>query len=141
VIGLDPSEKMLERAHHKIGDNPDVTLQQAAQPFLEIRFADDHFDAVVSTYGFHHVPPPWKSKGVEEMIRVLKPGRPWVLGDLIFETEEAERAALKRYEWLEEEYFARIDELQPVFGNLGLELHSQQFTPVTWVLWTVKKRG
>ena len=39
---------------------------------------------------------------------------------------------------VEDEYFARIDELVPVFKAMGMDLDSQQFTPVTWVLWALK---
>ena len=76
-----------------------------------------------------------------EMVRVLGPGGTWVLGDLIFQNETAEKEALKRYDWMEDEYFARVDELVPVFEGLGMELKSEQFTPVTWVLWAVKSRS
>ena len=72
------------------------------------------------------------------MFRVLGPGGSWAVGDLIFESEEAEKAALGRYKWLEEEYFARIEDLLPVFAALGTELNASQFTPVTWVLWASK---
>jgi hypothetical protein len=64
------------------------------------------------------------------------------LGDLLFESGEAEREALRKYEWFEEEYFARFEELWPVFSELRMELSVQWFTPVTGVLWVVKpKRG
>jgi len=45
------------------------------------------------------------------MVRVLKRGGRWVLGDLVFENAEAEDRALRAYDWLEEEYVARVDEL------------------------------
>jgi SAM-dependent methyltransferase len=67
--------------------------------------------------------------------RVLKPGAGWALGDLAFESQEAERRALQKGLLGEEEYFARVEELRPVFANLDTELYAEQFTPVTWVFW------
>lgn len=141
VVGVDPSRRMLAKASAKLGEGAGIELKYVERPFLDLPFPDDHFDAVVSTYSFHHVPPPLKSEGVCEMIRVLKPGRPWVLGDLIFTDSGAEVRALARHDWLEDEYYPRIEELRPVFSKLGMELHSQQLTPITWVLWTVKPAG
>ncbi len=140
VVGLDPSRKMLAKAIKKVGDNSRAELRQVAAPFLHIPYPDDSFDAVVSTYAFHHIPHRLKPASVYEMIRVLKPGGTWVLGDLMFEDEKAERKALHQYKWLEEEYFTRIEGLRTVFTGLGIELNVRQFTPVTWVLWTIKPK-
>ena len=138
VIGLDPSEAMLAKAQAKLAEHPNVELLQAGYPFLQLPFPDASFDAVVSTYAFHHVPPGAKAKAMGEMFRVLKSGGSWALGDLIFENAAAERAALRQYKWLEEEYFARIEDLRPVCAELGTELNARQFTPVTWVVWAAK---
>jgi putative AdoMet-dependent methyltransferase len=141
VVGVDPSRRMLARASAKIGDGAGIELKYLEQPFLDLPFPDDRFDAVVSTYSFHHIAPPLKSEGVREMVRVLKPGRPWVLGDLIFRDARSQQQALAKYEWLEDEYYPRIEELRPVFSELGMELHSQELTPITWVLWALKPAG
>jgi hypothetical protein len=46
-----------------------------------------------------------------------------------------------RYDgWLQEEHFVQIEELRPVFADLGMELNSRRFTPVTWVLWAIKPK-
>jgi putative AdoMet-dependent methyltransferase len=137
VVGLDPSRRMLALARGKGCPEAGIDLCLTDRPFLSIPCPDQSFDAVVSTYAFHHVPRPMQPDGIREMIRVLKPGRPLVLGDLMFETADAEREALERYDWMEDEYFARIEELRPVFQELGMELNSRQFTPVTWVIWAI----
>lgn len=59
---------------------------------------------------------------------------------LSHESEEAERKALSQYGWLEEEYFARVEELRIIFTALGMELNARQFTPVAWVVWTIKPK-
>jgi putative AdoMet-dependent methyltransferase len=138
VVGVDPSRRMLALAAAKVGERAGIDLKYLKHPFLDLPFPDEHFDAVVSTYAFHHVPPPLKPGGILEMMRVLKPGRPWVLGDLIFTDREAEEQALARHDWLEDEYYSRISELEPVFAGLGADLYSQQLTPITWILWATK---
>ena len=60
------------------------------------------------------------------------------MGDLSFRNEAEEKAALQRYDWMENEYFVRVDELIPVFKSPGMDLNSRQFTPVTWGLWAAK---
>ncbi len=77
VVGLDPSRKMLAKAIKKAGDNPGAELRKVVAPFLHIPYPDDYFDAVVSTYAFHHIPHRLKLSSVYEMIRVLKPGGTW----------------------------------------------------------------
>jgi putative AdoMet-dependent methyltransferase len=138
VVGLDPSGPMLARARAKLRGMGSVQLLQVGSPFVEIPFADACFHAVVSTYAFHHVPPPLKPAGVREMLRVTQPGGHWVIGDLAFRDERAEQEAFARYPWLEEEYFARVEELRPVFAGLGVALRAQQFTPTTWVVSATK---
>ncbi len=139
VVGLDPSDRMLAKAREKTADYPAVEFRLVADPFLNIPYPDVFFDAVVSTYAFHHVPHRSKPDAVREMVRVLRPGAMWALGDLAFQNQEAAREALGLYrDWLEEEYFALIDELVPVFRELGMKLDATRFSPVTWVLWAKK---
>ncbi|MHC4592087.1 MAG: class I SAM-dependent methyltransferase [Planctomycetota bacterium] len=124
VIGLDPSERMLAQARAKFTRNEPVKLILTPAPFLCIPFRRSSFDAVVAA--------------VHEMLRALRPGGTWALGDLAFESASAEAEALSEFPWLEEEYFARIDELRPVFADAGMSLNAKQFTPVTWVVWARK---
>lgn len=140
VVGLDPSKRMLAKAREKVSDDLRAEFHQVNEPFLHIPYSDASFDTVVSTYAFHHIPHRLKPDSVREMVRVLKPGGLWILGDLIFENEQVERRALRKYRWLEEEYFARIEDLRSVFTELGMELNSRQFTPVTWVVWAIKPK-
>lgn len=131
---------MLAKAREKVGGNPRAEFHQVDKPFLHIPYPDAYFDAVASTYAFHHIPHRLKPDSVREMVRVLEPGGLWALGDLVFESGEVERESLRKYDWLEEEYFARIEVLRPVFSELGMELNAQRFTPVTWILWAIKAK-
>lgn len=138
VVGLDPSTKMLEKAEEKAGEDPRVEFRRIDRPFRSIPYPDDYFDVVVSTYAYHHVPHRVRRETVVEMMRVLKSGGIWALGDLIFETEKAERELLSREDFMEEEYFPRLDHMRSIFDDLGIELNALQFTHITWVLWAVK---
>ena len=138
VVGLDPSEGMLRVARAKIGKNPLAELVKADDPFLEIPYPDGSFDAVVSTYAYHHVPEDRKPRSVEEMFRVLKPGGSLAIGDLMFESRDALNRALATFDWLEEENFAIIDMLELLFAGLGAKLTHEQFTPVTWVISAIR---
>ena len=138
VVGLDPSVGMLAQARQKADAEARLELRQAEDPFLRIPYPDASFDAVVSTYAYHHVPHAQRAQSVREMVRVLKPGGRWAVGDLAFENQAAERQALRELRWLEEEYFTRIDALRAAFAALGMALSAQQMTPVTWVLQAVK---
>jgi putative AdoMet-dependent methyltransferase len=139
VIGLDPSAPMLAKARKKIKKNCRIEFIKVEDPFLKIPYPDNYFDAVVSSYAFHHIPHRKKPKCIKEMIRVLKKGGVWALGDICFENKTKEKQALRKYDWLDEtEYFIRIDELAKVFKKFGMKLKSKQFTSVVWSLWARK---
>ena len=140
VVGVDPSEPMLARAREKVGQSPNAEFCQCPEPFLELPYPDAAFDAVVSTYAYHHIPHRLKAKTAREMLRVLKPGGRWVVGDLAFENEAAETKALQEFHWLEEEYFTRLDSLRRACAEFGIPLQARQFTPVTWVFWAIKDK-
>ncbi|HUS80563.1 MAG TPA: class I SAM-dependent methyltransferase, partial [Armatimonadota bacterium] len=109
VTCMDSSAGMLERAVEKLGHDPDVHFLGCDDAFSRIPFCGACFDAVVSTFAFHHVPRAHHGHAVREMLRALCPGGAWVIGDLAFADEVAERKALTRHGWLEPEEFARLD--------------------------------
>jgi len=141
VVGLDPSEPMLARAREKVPAEADAVFRQCDEPFLDIPYPDGAFDAVVSTYAYHHIPHRLRGASVREMVRVLAPGGRWVLGDLCFQDAADETRALRELNWLEEEYFTRLDELRAAFAQVGMEIKPEQFTPATWVVLGVRGRA
>jgi putative AdoMet-dependent methyltransferase len=157
VVGLDPSEKMLAKARAKAkiahlkrkeredaGSEPEayqptVEFRLSENPFLEIPHPDSTFDAVVSTYAFHHIPHPQQPEGICEMVRVLRPGGVWAMGEVSFKDAAAELEAKRACPWLDEdEYYPHIDSLRSVFNQFNMVLQARQFTPVSWVLWALK---
>lgn len=70
VTGVDPSPAMLDAArNHAPPPRGSVTYTQAAAENLP--FADDSFDAILSTYGIMFSSDP--KSAIDEMVRVLKP--------------------------------------------------------------------
>jgi putative AdoMet-dependent methyltransferase len=145
VVGLDPSEAMIDEARRKaaVGRWGEVTFEVAEAPFLEISYPDGAFDAVASTQAFHHLHERHKASAVQEMARVLRPssadperGGGWLaIGDLIFADRAALEAALARWpEELEEEYFAYLETLEPMFRDAGLSFHAEHLSQIHWVV-------
>jgi ubiquinone/menaquinone biosynthesis C-methylase UbiE len=146
VTGLDPSEVMIEAARRKASDGlwGEVSFQVADAPFLEITYPDGAFDAVASTQAFHHLHERHKAAAVREMARVLRSpgtaegrGGGWLaIGDPMFQDRGALEAALARWpEDLEEEYFAYLETLEPIFSDAGLSYHAERVSRINWVVW------
>lgn len=80
VLGVDPTEAMLQRAHENalrsgLGDR--VRFRQAAAEALP--FPDESFDIVVSSIAMHHTV---VRQSLSEIARVLKPGGRVVIADM-----------------------------------------------------------
>ncbi len=143
VTGLDPSRRMLAQAEAKAAAKSrakacDVRYFPADDPFLHLPFDDNSFDAVVSTYAFHHVAHKLQPKALREMMRVLRPGGALALGDVAFRDAAAEEVARERFDWLDDEFYLHVDELTVALAATGASLETRQMTPTTWVLWAVK---
>jgi putative AdoMet-dependent methyltransferase len=139
VVGLDPSPGMIAEARHKAADGAawgDVTFAVVERPFLEIPYPDRFFDAVGSTQAFHHLHERHKPAAVGEMARVLKPDGRLAIGDPMFRDRAGLEAALVRWpEELEEEYFAYLETLAPMFRDADLSFHAERLSRINWVVW------
>lgn len=136
VMGLDPSAAMIERARQRTPHLRDgVVFTAHAQPFLDLPYPAQTFDAVVSTMAFHHVRPADKERAVEQMVRVLRPGSRVVLGDVFFSDDAARSAALVHWaNELEDEYFGTLDAVQTHFARFGLSFLAEPVGCITWVV-------
>jgi putative AdoMet-dependent methyltransferase len=144
VAGLDPSPAMIDEALRKLRSNEGavVGFQVAEAPFLEIPYPNCSFNAVASTQAFHHVHERHKPAAVREMARVLKEGGRLAIGDPMFRDRADLEAALARWpDELEEEYFAYLDTLAPMFHKAGLSFEAEQLTDINWVVWGEKSEG
>lgn len=79
LVGIDPSADMIDRAvAHARAAGIDGRVDAQVSGAEDLPFADDSFDAVVSTLSSHHWADP--DKAVAEQVRVLRPGgRLWVV--------------------------------------------------------------
>jgi ubiquinone/menaquinone biosynthesis C-methylase UbiE len=142
VVGLDPSPAMIEAALRKAdGNGQGVRVFEVAEaPFLEIPYPDRSFNAVASTQAFHHIHERHKPAAVREMARVLKEGGRLAIGDPMFHNRVELDAALERWpDELEEEYFAYLDTLAPMFYTERLTFESEQLTDINWIVWGEKR--
>ena len=71
IIGVDISEKMLEKAKEKIQKRGERTKLVRAD-VQQLGFRDNSVDTIVTSCTFCSVPDP--VKGLKELLRVLKPG-------------------------------------------------------------------
>jgi ubiquinone/menaquinone biosynthesis C-methylase UbiE len=82
VVGIDPSPDMLERAREKAAKKRlDIDFRNAA--IEKLPFADQEFDAVLSSFMLHHLPEDVMRGGFGEIQRVLKPGGRLLAVDMI----------------------------------------------------------
>ncbi len=72
VVGVDLSERMLERARKVAAEHPDKRVTLLQMDAQQLDFPDEAFDEVVSTFVFCSVPDP--VLGLQEALRVTKPG-------------------------------------------------------------------
>lgn len=86
IIGIDQSRQMLAVAKEKY-----PKLRVRLGEFLKIPYENQMFDAIVSTYAFHHLNEEEKRVGIAEMMRVLKKDGKIVLGDLMFQNKDEEQ--------------------------------------------------
>ena len=80
VEGVDLAPKMIAKAQSKArASNLEIGFQCASIDALP--YPDEFFDAVISSFMFHHLPLELKPKGLEEVYRVLKKGGRFFLCD------------------------------------------------------------
>jgi ubiquinone/menaquinone biosynthesis C-methylase UbiE len=76
ITGVDISTAMLDTAHQQL-DRANIHHQICQSDVNKLPFADECFDAVISAHMLEHLPNP--AQGLQEMVRVLRPGAPLVL--------------------------------------------------------------
>ena len=95
LVGLDASRAMVARARQNVADAGLADVIEIRQGNVtHISFADNSFDAVVSTGSIHH----WKdpTAGLNEVCRVLKPGGDALIYDLVSDTPKSIVVQTKR---------------------------------------------
>jgi ubiquinone/menaquinone biosynthesis C-methylase UbiE len=145
VAAVEPSAAMRAEAGRKLGNEVPVLEGQ----FLHLPVADGAFDAVVSSYAFHHLTDAAKVAGAREMLRALRPGGMLVLGDIAWADAGAREAMIRRFaaagkqdlvKEIEEEYYPTVGVLTAIFAAEGCALYLEQLTDWVWVLAARKRR-
>ena len=77
LVGIDIDPRVLARARSKVGINAVFELASATA----IPFAQGVFDIVLSSLAFHHLTREEKAEAMLEILRVLRPGGEFHLGD------------------------------------------------------------
>lgn len=73
IVGIDISEKMLEIGRQKVQkENLGTTIELLSGDSETIKFADNSFDAVMVAFGVRNFEN--LQKGMQEILRVMKPG-------------------------------------------------------------------
>ncbi|HWI51387.1 MAG TPA: class I SAM-dependent methyltransferase [Symbiobacteriaceae bacterium] len=144
VVAVEPSAAMRRQARQKLGETAVLEGQ-----FLDLPVESGGFDAVVSSYAFHHLTDDAKCQGAQEMLRVLRPGGRIVLGDIAWADLAARQAMIRRFETagksdlvreIEEEYYPTIGLLTSIFAAQGCSIFVEQMNDWVWVL-AARKRG
>ena len=80
VEGVDLAPKMIAKAQRKArASSLEISFKCASIDALP--YADERFDAVISSFMFHHLPVEIKRRGLEEIYRVLTKGGRFFLSD------------------------------------------------------------
>jgi len=139
VSGVDPSAEMLAVCRQR---HPAFTVKVG--DFNSIPFAADSFDAVVSSFAFHEVPPAHRPSACAELARVLTPGGALCLLDIMFASPASRaeaREAIGEY-WDDEEDYPLVGDLDTMLHAAGLGATSWwQTAPFHWMVLAQKPGG
>ncbi len=102
LYGVDLSPHYLELAGRRLAGSLDVTLM--AENAEALPLAEGSFDAAVSIFLFHELPPAARRNVLTEALRILKPGGRLVLCDSLQYCDEAGREISYYLEWFPANY-------------------------------------
>jgi ubiquinone/menaquinone biosynthesis C-methylase UbiE len=91
VVGLDPDPKALARARRK-AEKADVAVRFDQGFANDLQYPSASFDAVFSSFMFHHLEPDTREKALREVRRVLKPAGNFFLLDFELSEQSRQRA-------------------------------------------------
>lgn len=124
IIGVDLSPRMLEVCSSK---HPDWRCLEG--DFLSLPLDDESVDLAISAFAFHHLETNEWPAALQEITRIVRGGRPFLLLDILFPDEPAKDAARQFLadEWEEENYPVYPD-LARAAAGIGL---ATSFTQIT----------
>jgi ubiquinone/menaquinone biosynthesis C-methylase UbiE len=117
VCGIDASPEMIARAGKKTM-KPRVQVDFKIAMAESLPFPDAHFDAVLSTVMFHHLPGKLRRKCAGEIRRVLKPGGRVLVVD--FGTSRSQKKGIVAH--FHRHGHVTLDEILSVLNDAGLKI-------------------
>ena len=125
VTAVDVSPVMLEYVAQKAAEEQLDNVKTQHGGFLSMDLPSNHFDAAVSTAALHHLPDLWKSVGLENVCRVLRPGGQFLLGDVVFSFGPGHAA----------EHFDRFIDGFPDAIRSGASQHvAREYSTLDWIM-------
>ncbi|MCL2854051.1 MAG: class I SAM-dependent methyltransferase [Defluviitaleaceae bacterium] len=119
VTGIDFSEEMLAITASKI---PQTTLiKHDFTKGLPKILEGLQFDFIISTYAMHHLDDAAKINLIQDAAKLLAPGGQIIIGDIAFETEEAQNTCRTESgdEWDDDEFYLVTETLTPKLGQFS----------------------
>lgn len=134
VTGVDQSRKMIAVAKRKL---PHIKMRLG--DFMNLPFENNRFDAIATTYAFHHLNEKEKEIALDEMLRVLKPEGFIVIGDMMFESDAAKEKLMSamtqhQIDEVNDEYYSNIEHLAGFASGRGLTLTQVQVDAICWIV-------
>lgn len=143
VIGIEPNIKMLEVTAKRF-----PSIQVIDGDLLEFKVVNEHIDAIVSTYVFHHLTDEEKGLALKKYANLLPKNGKVVFADTVFLTEAAKQAQISKernrgflnvVEDLEREYYTTIPILEELFTEAGFQVEFVKMNDYVWLMDATKK--
>lgn len=140
--GIDQSIDMLMEFRKKFND---ATLMQGN--FLDKELFENEFDAVLSTYAFHHLNSHEKEEALNIMLRYLRDGGKIIIGDLMFLNEKERNKKREEFinngredlwEIVNDEYYTDIESIEKTAKKFGCKTSHVHIGNFTWILEIIK---
>ncbi|ERJ12868.1 class I SAM-dependent methyltransferase [Haloplasma contractile] len=142
VTCIEPSKEMRSIATKK---HPNLNISDGS--FLSIPFVNKKFDAIVSSYAFHHLTLEEKQQAVNYLNQFIKPAGKLIIADSMFETPAYKEGLLKTvrnqnakrllYD-LETEFYEYLDDMFNLFSQLNYEVTVTKKNKYVWILVATK---
>ena len=127
VCGIDLIPAMIEKSRQKAREaNQDISFQQGS--IEDLPYPDNQFDVVMCSFMIFHMSDGVRSKGIQEIFRVLKPGGRLFLIDLTLPPYPVSRFFAKRIlSWVGQDDLHELLPLMETSGFTGVEIAPVKF--------------
>ncbi|MFK3938351.1 class I SAM-dependent DNA methyltransferase [Alkalihalobacillus sp. NPDC078783] len=138
LVGIEPSEKMREKALHK---NPTLLLYEGN--FLQFPSFEQQIDTIVSTYAFHHLTDQEKQKAFQLYHKTLSSEGQIVFADTMFETEESKQHMIQHAKArgfhrlacdLQSEFYTTLPALSQMAQSTGFSITYKPLNAFVWLM-------